>query len=86
MTKITLSVVWHLYTFSLLFCVVGPGISVSAAAPSVLQQHRQVHHAVIPHGRSGRSSVSGIVATVFGATGFLGRYLVNRLGNVSQEY
>lgn len=57
-----------------------------AVAPSVLQQHHQVHHAVIPHGRSGRSSVSGIVATVFGATGFLGRYVVNRLGNVPQEY
>lgn len=28
----------------------------------------------------GRASVSGIVATVFGASGFVGRYLVSNLG------
>ena len=32
-------------------------------------------------GPGGRSSVSGITATVFGAYGFTGRYLLNELGD-----
>ncbi|KAL0723023.1 hypothetical protein Bca4012_037622 [Brassica carinata] len=36
-------------------------------------------------GSGWRSSVSGIVATVFGATGFLGRYLVQQLGELGVE-
>ena len=36
-------------------------------------------------GNGGRSSVSGVVATVFGSTGFFGRYVVNNLGRIGSQ-
>lgn len=36
----------------------------------------------LARGGGGRSSYSGVTASVFGATGFLGRYVVNALGRV----
>ncbi|KAI8989602.1 hypothetical protein BDB01DRAFT_848755 [Pilobolus umbonatus] len=44
-----------------------------------LTLRRKTNQPLIKHGLGGRSTTNGQIATVFGCTGFLGRYVVNRL-------
>lgn len=41
--------------------------------------------AALKRGTGGRSSFNGIVATVFGCTGFVGRYVCNKLGKIGTQ-
>ena len=60
-----------------------PLTSLSALAQAPTQQQLQHHQysTLTKYGKGGRSSISGLQATIFGASGFIGRYLVSELGN-----
>jgi len=52
---------------------------------SVLRAHNRAYTTLpafdAQYGAGGRHSNSGITATVFGSTGFVGKYFMNELGN-----
>lgn len=57
---------------------------VALRAGVAMTQHRDFS-TVNYNFEGGRSSVSGIRATVFGCSGFVGRYVVNRLGRIGSQ-
>ncbi|XP_063236665.1 NADH dehydrogenase [ubiquinone] 1 alpha subcomplex subunit 9, mitochondrial [Bacillus rossius redtenbacheri] len=67
---------------------VGPAAGAAclrAAYSTDIQPLRTTDLAALRRGTGGRSSFNGVVATVFGAGGFLGRYLCNRLGKIGTQ-
>ncbi|SGZ22161.1 BQ5605_C022g09438 [Microbotryum silenes-dioicae] len=59
--------------------------SVSSVPSSVIVPATQTKKVFTPKGPGGRHSSTGHVATVFGATGFLGRYLVSKLAKAGTQ-
>lgn len=59
--------------------------SYSSDVPSWYRPLKSTNPATFKRGPGGRSSFNGVVATVFGCSGFLGRYVVNKLGKIGSQ-
>jgi NADH dehydrogenase (ubiquinone) 1 alpha subcomplex subunit 9 len=60
-------------------------IVVKRNAHDVVRSDQHDNLSAYRRGKGGRASFSGIVATVFGASGYLGRYVVSRLGKIGSQ-
>jgi hypothetical protein len=58
------------------------GFSTSLSNKTLTSPNKYVETTPVKFGPGGRSSNSGVTATVFGAYGFIGRYFINELGKL----
>lgn len=57
----------------------------SNADDGSIRKLKTTNLAAMKRGTGGRSSFNGMVATVFGSTGFVGRYVCNKLGKIGTQ-
>ncbi|CAF4955016.1 unnamed protein product [Pieris macdunnoughi] len=69
---------------SKLLCKNG-AVSIIYIKSSSYSSEAKTNLAAIKRGTGGRSSFNGVVATVFGCTGFVGRYVCNKLGKIGTQ-
>jgi len=62
-----------------------PAVGALLSAHHNKGQNRQYHESHVPLGRGGRSSFSGVAATLFGATGFIGHSVINHMASIGSS-